>query len=336
MRRSATRGFISPIVWGVALGERLRQSIVAIAVMVVVGMMPVDAIAGSFSKVFVFGDSLSDTGNAFLATGKTIPLSPPYYQGRFSNGLVWVERLGYSAKPFLAGGTNFAFGSATTEDMLLQVGVFFISHFFHADPRALYVVWGGATDIRHTVCNAVVQDPTVCGAVETIDAACHHIAQVISLLAGVGARHFLVPNVPDIGLIPETQDLETLDPTAAALASDLTHALNGCVETQLKTLEADNHRIEITRLDAFTLLDDVVADADKCGFTNVTVGCLDGDPLTFTHVCDSGGFTSGVPVASGYLFFDNQHPTAAGHTLLAEAARKAIAGLLALPACLVQ
>jgi outer membrane lipase/esterase len=331
------------------MGERLHQIIVAIAVMVVVGMMPADAIAGSFSKVFIFGDSLSDTGNAFLATGKMIPQSPPYYQGRFSNGPVWVEMLGYSAKPFLAGGTNFAFGSATTQDLLLQVGIFLVSHFFLADPRALYVVWSGATDIRHAVCNAVVQDPTVCGAVGTVDAVCHNIAKVISILTGVGVRHFLVSNVPDIGLVPETRALALLDPNChvdaldscavVQLASALTKEFNECLESQLQSLEAVSHRIEITRLDVFTLLDEVVADAaaaQKCGFTNVTDGCLDGDPLTFTSVCDEGGFTSGVPVASGHLFFDNQHPTVAGHTLLAEAAGKAISGLPALPACLVQ
>src|SRR5262245_13726292 len=159
MRRSATHGFVSPIVWRVVMVESLHQIIVAVAVMVVVGMMPTDAIAGSFSKVFVFGDSLSDTGNAFLATGKTIPQSPPYYQGRFSNGPVWVEMLGYSAKPFLAGGTNFAFGSATTQDLLLQVGIFSVSRFFHADPRALYVVWSGTTDTRHIVLNTCKSEP---------------------------------------------------------------------------------------------------------------------------------------------------------------------------------
>jgi outer membrane lipase/esterase len=301
-----------------------------VAVMVTVSLMPADAIASSFNKVFVFGDSLSDTGNAFLATGQTIPQSPPYYQGRFSNGPVWVEMLGSSAKPSLAGGTNFAFGSATTEDMLLQVGLFVVSHFFRADSRALYVVWGGATDIRHAVCNAVVQDPTVCGAVETIDAACQNIAKVIRTLTGVGARYFLVPNVPNIGLIPETTDLGS---PAVARASDLTMTFNGCLESQLQSLEAANPRIEITRLDVFTLLDDVVAHADTYGLTNVTEGCLNGAPLTFTSVCNAGGFMSGVPVASGYLFFDNQHPTTAGHTLLVKAACQAIPEL---PACPVQ
>jgi phospholipase/lecithinase/hemolysin len=197
----------------------------------------------------------------------------------------------------------------------------------------------------------MMQDPTICGEVGTIDTACHNIAKVISILAGVGARHFLVPNTPDIRLIPETRALALLDPNChvdaldscavVQLASALTKEFNKCLESQLQSLEAVSHRIEITRLDVFTLLDEVVADAatpvQKCGFTKVTDGCLDGDPLSFTQtqVCDSGGFISEVPVASGYLFFDNQHPTVAGHTLLAEVAGKAISGLPALPACLV-
>lgn len=68
------------------------------------------------NAVFVFGDSISDTGNVFLATDEAIPVSPPYFEGRFSNGPVWVERfaeaLGLEARPILDGGTNFAVGAA--------------------------------------------------------------------------------------------------------------------------------------------------------------------------------------------------------------------------------
>src|SRR5215469_5066295 len=42
-------------------------------------------------NIIVFGDSLPDTGNAFEATGHREPASPPYFDGRFSNGPVWVE-----------------------------------------------------------------------------------------------------------------------------------------------------------------------------------------------------------------------------------------------------
>jgi phospholipase/lecithinase/hemolysin len=51
-----------------------------------------------FSKVYVFGDSLVDTGNVYIATSAdpndpfpTFPPSPPYYNGRHSNGPLWVE-----------------------------------------------------------------------------------------------------------------------------------------------------------------------------------------------------------------------------------------------------
>ncbi|HEY9768613.1 MAG TPA: hypothetical protein V6C71_08930 [Coleofasciculaceae cyanobacterium] len=60
----------------------------------------------STNYTYVFSDSLSDPGNIFNATKASqpfdelfdvdIPLtppSPPYFEGRFSNGLVWVEQL---------------------------------------------------------------------------------------------------------------------------------------------------------------------------------------------------------------------------------------------------
>lgn len=84
-----------------------------------------------FTALYVFGDSLSDTGNmrnaVYYATGGTteVPPSPPYATGRASNGPVAVEylagALGLTAQPVILAdgsinptGTNFAFlGSAT-------------------------------------------------------------------------------------------------------------------------------------------------------------------------------------------------------------------------------
>ena len=71
-----------------------------------------------FSAEYVFGDSLSDVGNVYLGVGGLEPASP-YVNGQFSNGPVWVQdlaaRLGLPAlTPSLAGGTDYAFGGATT------------------------------------------------------------------------------------------------------------------------------------------------------------------------------------------------------------------------------
>lgn len=88
----------------------------------------------NFSQFFVFGDSLSDTGNTLTATGGTIPVptsssgQPAYFQGRFSNGPIWVDDFGQKISktptPFVPlqlnpglgsqGGVNFALGGAQT------------------------------------------------------------------------------------------------------------------------------------------------------------------------------------------------------------------------------
>ena len=49
--------------------------------------------AGSpYSALYAFGDSLSDVGNVFAASRGTEP-ARPYFQGRFSNGPIWLNYL---------------------------------------------------------------------------------------------------------------------------------------------------------------------------------------------------------------------------------------------------
>lgn len=43
--------------------------------------------------LWIFGDSLSDTGNLSYLTFGFEPPSPPNYKGRFSNGPLWIEGL---------------------------------------------------------------------------------------------------------------------------------------------------------------------------------------------------------------------------------------------------
>jgi phospholipase/lecithinase/hemolysin len=49
--------------------------------------------AEKINELYVFGDSLSHIGNVFPATGGNYPSSAPYFQGHYSNGLVWVDIL---------------------------------------------------------------------------------------------------------------------------------------------------------------------------------------------------------------------------------------------------
>jgi len=118
-------------------------------------------VATSYDAIYVFGDSYCDVGNVFIASGGTIP-APPYFLGRFSNGPIWIENvagyMGLPMEPYLAGGSDFAFGGAwvtepqvtafgTIPDVPQQVALYLSLHGNKADPNALYVIEGGGNDI---------------------------------------------------------------------------------------------------------------------------------------------------------------------------------------------
>ncbi len=65
-------------------------------------------------------------------------------------------------------------------------------------------------------------------------------------------------------------------------------------------------------LNTYALLDTIVANPASYGFTNVTQPCLTGEV----------NYAGGTPCAdpNQYLFWDELHPTAAGHEILANEA----------------
>jgi phospholipase/lecithinase/hemolysin len=66
----------------------------------------------------------------------------------------------------------------------------------------------------------------------------------------------------------------------------------------------------------------VVNDPTKFGFSNVTAPCWTG---AFTGYATGGSICSTLPaVQDTYLFWDEVHPTAAGHLLVADAALSAM------------
>ena len=103
----------------------LRNAAAAALAVAAVGAVASTASAQSYARLVVFGDSLSDNGNLYAATGGGTPTSPPYYQGRFSNGPVFTELLGFDA------------GHASTEpgiiDSLIRATDWAVSLWLNAD-----------------------------------------------------------------------------------------------------------------------------------------------------------------------------------------------------------
>ncbi|HEY1684239.1 MAG TPA: SGNH/GDSL hydrolase family protein, partial [Tepidisphaeraceae bacterium] len=144
--------------------NRLAYSTLALA-MTLTGI----ARASSFDQIYVFGDSLSDNGNAALALGSSTlaPLPPSYNGASYTDGPdtvpattgplgLWIDQFATKIgvadpQPYLAGGTNYAVASAQTgtssiQDMGNQVAAYYSAH-PSADPNALYVFFGGSNDV---------------------------------------------------------------------------------------------------------------------------------------------------------------------------------------------
>ena len=279
------------------------------------------------SEMVVFGDSLSDTGNTLLSTGGTIPTSPPYFAGRFSNGPVWVEALADDLNipdptPGVAGGTNFAFGSARSGDGISPVGTpnigtqidTFLDLGGTLDGDELVVVWGGANNFFDLFFS---DDPPEVP--EIVTDVITDISTHVQTLAGAGGKYFLVPNVVPLGSTPAVQGIA---PELAPLLNGAIDQLNAGLEAQLAGLEAAlaGQGVEIVTFDVNGLVDDVVADPDSFGFSNATLPVLPGGGFGSETVVDDT--LLGDP--DDFLFWDLVHPTAKAHQMIGEYAADAV------------
>src|SRR4051812_11253457 len=134
----------------------------------VVALTSLPAAASPYTSMVVFGDSLSDSGNAAIAVGSTVqnisgntyvpnhPYDVGTFKGTFSNGPVWATTAanaltGVPLTPSFAGGTNFALGGATSSGLVQQAAAYFTTTGGLASSTALYVVEGGGNDARNVL-----------------------------------------------------------------------------------------------------------------------------------------------------------------------------------------
>lgn len=245
------------------------------------------------NKLVVFGDSLSDTGTVFRATGGLYPPNPPYFQGRYSNGRVWVEYLADRLQLTPNQISNFAYGGATTGNdstslvpsLLGQVQTFTKTN-PEADVATLYVLWAGANDYLQGT--------------SSVSAPVANLTKAIDALTTTGVRRILVANLPDLGQLPSTRT----SPQATAL-NTLTQTHNQALRRALKVLsqQAD---LQIAFLDVNTLYREAITDSAKFNLANVTSACLTG-----SRACSN---------PDRFLFWDGIHPTTAAHRILGETA----------------
>ena len=258
---------------------------------------------GTYSQIVVFGASLSDNGNAVSIVPGLFP-GAPYYPGRASNGLLWIDvvaaELGNPVNPFVNGGTNYAVGGARTcaisgtsinpFDMCYQATLYLTGVLNKADADALYVV--DAATVGNNIF-AVINNGLP-GSVVTAEAPAD-IASIMNRLYNAGARKFLVTNVPDVGATPRGRELPS-----PATATALSNGFNGTLNNELANFRASHAGADVR------LADFKSAVAITAGFTNTI------DPCVVNLVACATPDT--------YTYWDNLHPTAATGRNMAKAA----------------
>ncbi len=271
------------------------------------------ASAQSYSRLVVFGDSLSDNGNLFLFTGGTQPPAPFYYQGRFSTGPVFVELLGFNLGRFAAGDSNagsinYAFGGARTDlagappGMRTQLNAY-LGGGGTFGPNDLVSVLGGANNIFQGL-PAAGASSNPAGAIQVVSlAAAADINLIVNNVATAGAGTILVTNLPKLSLTPQFANSP-----AAPLADYAVTTFNGALLNGLNTVAANQPGTNIILMDLFKIGDTIAGNPTAFGVTNVTDPCFNQVALTLCSNPDD------------YFYLDGVHPTAAGHRAIASLA----------------
>ncbi|MDM3857780.1 MAG: putative Ig domain-containing protein [Aphanizomenon gracile PMC649.10] len=250
-----------------------------------------------YKNLVIFGDSLSDTGNAYKASGNTFPPSPNY-QGRLSNGLIWVDYFApdlqftdQSVQNYAFFGANTGvsntFGQLTVPGLLTQIQQFKTLNTNSIGKDGLYVIWAGANDFLN-----LATDPT-----QAVTNAVTNISSAIATLAELGAKEIVVGNLTDLGALPGS-----IANNNVANARAISIGFNAALNQALTNLEPALN-VDLSLVDIFGLSTAVQANPANYKFTNIT------QPL----------ITATNPVnPDQYAFWDDVHPTTRLHQLVTD------------------
>ena len=323
--------------------------------------MPGAAMA-SFSNMYVFGDSLSDSGNLYAWTdsdnpvtrGTPIPVVPFYSAGRFQNGpsyaeLLWEQmiqngHLAQSGKltPSLLGGTNYAVGGARSRyhNFDLELGGLPPA----ADPSAFraFSLLGQLESYQARVGGAAADG----NALYVVWGGSNDVQDVLTVagtpgLGPVAAQARLNQAVADVAdvivslvalgarevLVPTVPDFAVV-PAVRSKGDPAIAAGTAYSEQFNLALEAAlaglgaTPGLHIVRYDTFGVTKEMFANPGGFGLTEVDNPCLQN-----FYVASRPDPNKDVTVcanAAEHMFWDIVHPSARTHEILAQEMREAV------------
>lgn len=289
--------------------------------------------AEPIKEIVFFGDSLTDNGNLYHYT-RVLPKSPPYYEGRFSNGLVWSERMasiypGLTYENYAVGGATVVLRGPIQGSLPVNLGEevrdYLIRTGSHDRSHTLFSIWMGANDYLVSDRDDVSQLTT--NVIEST-------MNTVQLLMDKGANNFMLMDLPDFAKVPYYLHRPEQIPRASILAQ-LHHEKMIAAINELRILHPDKVFLYI---DIYALFNDIFLRPDfynekyHSHVTDMSTACLVGGIVTLNmeqrqspsimEMYSTGQAAQYNPTVcdnpDDHMFWDALHPTTVMHNVLAQ------------------
>jgi outer membrane lipase/esterase len=252
-----------------------------------------------FNTIVTFGDGNTDTGNVYNLTNHQWPLVPPYYQGRFTNGPIWVEKLN------IPNIIDYAYGGATIDNNNLipgsigpngtlvpgirqQIVDYFVAYDIDTTDlsQTLYVIWAGG--------NEYFLDSSL-----SADIVVHALINAVNDLLVIGIQHLIVMNLPPLQSFPGNDQDYRLN--------TLVTEHNNYLLSNINKIRAEYPKISVQIFDLYSLIANILAN-NSIYTLNKIDKCWDIVNYTILSQCTN---------PNQYVFIDNYYFTSVVHQIIA-------------------
>lgn len=297
--------------------KALNRTLARVALVAAPAMLAATpASAASYLDLFVFGDSLVDSGNAQAlraAAGGAdpAPSTAGYYQGRFSNGYNFADYLSIAigagpATASASNGTNYSVGGAQAREVVGDASPSFLEQIdtFTSsgkmiDSQSLVLVTFGGNDARAELAKIGANPSYVPNLTDTFIA----FNNGLNSLYASGARNFIITGIPDIGQIPAVTDFNS--PALSGAGRALSQGVNAGLINVISSFRATTGA-NASYFDFFNYQQQIYANPTAYGLPanlNTRTPCI--------------RVPGAVPACDGLVYFDTIHPTTQIHSAIA-------------------
>jgi len=290
--------------------------------------LPYSRIASNaaIDNIVAFGDSLSDNGNGtYRFLNGSRPSINGYWNGRWSDGLVWAE---YLANQWNATLDDRAYGSSTSDNdfvpgfvqnvdntnysipgLAQQVDQFIQENNIQAMAnRTLFTLWSGHNDFLTTVDNGSFSDVLSVLGSDFRKTLAKGIANNAQRLIDAGAQNVVVLQLAPVSETPSAQDYNFV----------LKSALKEIIKETNEDLADEMKKVSGALLFRTTkAFNEIIDNPDRYNITVTDRACLENYADYTSYPFNNNATAVVCEEPNKALFWDYVHPTTVGHFQLA-------------------